>query len=520
MPRGAQAGIRLALAPPSSWLEPDGAIELGNRGNYTVPVARFWYALLLAALASAACAGQPTGTVLPGGVSTSTPSTTPAPRLAATLSPGATPLATPVTAPGPTSGPSSPPTSTPVPIAALGSEPGETAASLSPAEVRGLTHLGVISALADLKSRLGEELNTVRALRAEEVIWRNSGLGCPEPDGLYLQVLTPGIKLLLSYQGREFDYRITGFHGLLCTQEETEAPLERRPLEGLWSTLARLPTARSEVAAAELNGKIYVLGGFGSGATANEEYDPATDTWRRRASIPSGVDHAAAASAGGKVYLMGGFDGRWGPVSDVWSYDPGSDSWSRLADLPTPRGALGAAVVAGEIYAIGGRGTAGDVGATERYDPATDSWEPRSSMPTPRDHIGVAAAGGKIYVAGGRLGTFARNLAATEEYDPASDTWVPKAPMPTPRSGIAAVESGGRVYVFGGESVEGAFDDSERYDPDGGAWLAMPPMPTARHGLAAVAVGDRIYVLAGGTQPGGSASGLNEVFIVLGNAGR
>src|SRR3989304_8527842 len=44
---------------------------------------------------------------------------------------------------------------------------------------------------------------------------------------------------------------------------------------GAWARLAPLPTARGEVAAAELSGKIYVVGGLGPGASAKEEYDPA-----------------------------------------------------------------------------------------------------------------------------------------------------------------------------------------------------------------------------------------------------
>ena len=89
--------------------------------------------------------------------------------------------------------------------------------------------------------------------------------------------------------------------------------------------------------------------------------------------------------------------------------------------------------------------------------------------------------------------------------------------MPTPRSGIAAATYEGRFYLFGGETVEGTFDENERYDPANGVWSAAPPMPTARHGLAAVALGSRIYLLAGGPTPGGSASALNEVFIVFAN---
>ncbi|MCH8351991.1 MAG: hypothetical protein IIB29_17230, partial [Chloroflexi bacterium] len=172
----------------------------------------------------------------------------------------------------------------------------------------------------------------------------------------YIQVLTPGIWLVVDYQEKEFDYRITGERWTLCRSGSTTNPLSQQPLDGLWTRLAPVPTPRAEVAAAELNGKIYVFGGFGAGARANEEYDIAADLWRKRAPIPQGVDHAAAVALDGKVYLIGGFNGRFQPVDTVWSYNPESDAWTPLADLPTPRGGLGAAVIAGKIYAVGGVG--------------------------------------------------------------------------------------------------------------------------------------------------------------------
>ena len=436
--------------------------------------------------------------------------------------------------PGPKSGtvPTSSLTQTPVlsPQLPDGTKPGEDSTptlvsiTLSAAEVRGLTELGFRSALADLKARIGEEIGSVSIVSAESVTWSDSSLGCPEPDGVYLQVLTPGIWVILNREGQEYDYRISGIHGRLCEEAQTEEaqtdePLDRKPLEGVWSRLADVPTARSEVAVAELNGKIYVLGGFGPGATANEEYDPATDSWRRRAQIPRGVDHAAAVGLGSSIYLIGGFDGRWGAVNNVWAYDPKADSWTAKADLPTPRGALGAAVVDGKMYAVGGTGRTGDVGTVEQYDPATNTWLARSPMPTARDHIAVAVNEGKLYVFGGRLGSFARNLATTEEYDPQGDTWRLRASVPTDRSGIGAGAYQGRIYVFGGEAVEGTFDENERYDLRVDAWQPAPDMPTARHGLGVAGVGNRIYVLAGGLTPGGSSSGLNEVFIVLSGSG-
>ena len=387
--------------------------------------------------------------------------------------------------------------------------------NLSAPEVQGLTHPGIRSAIADLQQRVGEELALIQISRAEQVTWADSSLGCPEPGLGYTQELSAGIWLVLSYQGQAFDYRITGVQGSLCTQAQQLEPLERQPLAGIWSRLAPLPTPRSEVAAAELNGKIYVFGGFGPGAVSNEEYDPKADTWRKRAPIPQGVDHGAAVALGGTIYLIGGFDGRFGPVNTVWAYDPETDSWAKKADLPTPRGALGAVAVDGKIYAIGGSGVGGDVGTTEQYDPVTDTWLSRSPMPTPRDHVAIAVVEGKIYVSGGRLGSFARNRSENEEYDPRTDTWAKKAPLPTARSGIAAAAVHGRIFVFGGEEVEGTFDTNERYSPGADSWETMPRLPTARHGLGAVALGDRVYAQAGGPTPGGSSSARNEVFIVI-----
>ncbi|MBI4338079.1 MAG: galactose oxidase [Chloroflexi bacterium] len=387
--------------------------------------------------------------------------------------------------------------------------------ALSAAELEGLMHQGVRTAVADLQRQIGGDPGQIRIVRAQEVTWRDTSLGCPEPGQGYLQVLTPGAWLILSFQGREYDYRIAGPQAFLCTRPEKTGPLEGRALDGFWSRLASAPTARSEVAVAELNGRIHVLGGLGPGATANEEYDPPTDTWRGRAPVPQRVDHAAAVATEGKLYFIGGFDGSFRPISSVWAYASQTDTWTRKADLPTPRGALSAAVVDGKIYAIGGRGPQGDVGTNEEYDPATDTWRSRSPMLTPRDHLAVVEVRGKVYAIGGRLGTFAQNLDDNEVYDPATDTWTRLDPLPTPRSGIAAAAVDGQIHVFGGEAVEGTFNANERYDPATNAWKTMPPMPTARHGLGAVALGDRIYTLAGGPTPGGSQSPLNEVFIVL-----
>ena len=55
--------------------------------------------------------------------------------------------------------------------------------------------------------------------------------------------------------------------------------VQKEPVEGA------APSERTEVAVAEVGGKIYVVGGFG-GQRELEIYDPAADRWSRGAAIP------------------------------------------------------------------------------------------------------------------------------------------------------------------------------------------------------------------------------------------
>jgi N-acetylneuraminic acid mutarotase len=294
--------------------------------------------------------------------------------------------------------------------------------------------------------------------------------------------------------------------------------LAQVPAPGRWTQGAAMPSSRTEVAVAEVDGKIYVVGGFG-GERELEIYDPAADRWSRGASFPREVHHAAAVGVNGKLYVIGGYVHDWAPTNALYEYDPANDRWRMAAPMPTPRGALAAAVIDGKIHAVGGVGGAGRVGrrsntnAHEIYDPASDKWSARAALPTPRDHLAAAAEGGRLYAIGGRIdGDYGRNLAANESYDPVADRWQPCAPLPTARSGIAASVLGGRIVVVGGEAPAGTFGQVEAYDPKSDSWTPYARMPTARHGLGSAIVGGKMYVISGGPTPGASASAANEIF--------
>jgi N-acetylneuraminic acid mutarotase len=302
------------------------------------------------------------------------------------------------------------------------------------------------------------------------------------------------------------------------------APPLLSPSPRSWRTLTPMPTPRSEVAVAELNRKIYVIGGFeedGSPSDKVEAYDPATDSWSEAAPLPEPRHHAAAFVFGTLVVVGGYEQGFDDPQSTIFQYNSALDSWSELNSLPRPRGGLGAADLLCDeqqflgacVYIIGGSDAEGrNIAAVDLNDP-NGVWMEGASLPTPRDHLAVVEADQRIYAIGGRRDTdFGRNLDANEMYDRHTNVWTSLAPLPTPRSGIAAAELDGRIYVFGGEGPTGTFSQNEAYDPATNTWETMPPMPTARHGLGAAVVDGTIYVIGGGRTPGGSVSDLNEAF--------
>jgi len=163
--------------------------------------------------------------------------------------------------------------------------------------------------------------------------------------------------------------------------------------QGRWHYRASLPHARSEVAVAEVSGKVYVIGGYADGFVdqpLNEEYDPTTNAWRGRAPMLRGLNHVGAVGLNGKLYCIGGFvEQNHSAVTDVSVYDPVSDKWQRLAPLPVPLGAVSVAVLDGKIHAVGGHDRE-SVGIHSDYDPSTNSWSELAPLPNPRDHMGLA----------------------------------------------------------------------------------------------------------------------------------
>jgi N-acetylneuraminic acid mutarotase len=308
------------------------------------------------------------------------------------------------------------------------------------------------------------------------------------------------------------------------TQPTVPTPPPAAP--GTWTTLAPMLQPRSEMAIADLGGKVYVIGGYPPGRIPSnvvQVYDPATDSWTLGPPTPVPLHHSHAVAVGGRLFLIGGeFDGAGTgrpPVylNTVYELDVAAGAWLPRAPMPTNRSGGGAGVIDGKIYVAGGRPPRGNDFAV--YDPAADRWTVLPMLPTARNHLAVDAIAGRLYVAGGRFDDVGSPLsAALEIFDPATGAWTPGASMPAGRAGVTSVAAYGCLYVFAGEGniadPQGMFHQTDAYDPRTNTWHAVSQMPTATHGLTHAAFLDgRIHIPGGSTNLGGNnGTTLHQVY--------
>jgi hypothetical protein len=136
------------------------------------------------------------------------------------------------------------------------------------------------------------------------------------------------------------------------------------PISNNWTVKAPMPTPRYLVAGAVINGQFYVVGGVnavtgGPPLSTLEVYNPVTDSWSTtNAPMPTPRAELAAAELGGHLYVIGGFTGTGRQLE---SFDPTLGVWTTRLEMPTARGTLAAAVLDDRFFAIGGTPAPGQV---------------------------------------------------------------------------------------------------------------------------------------------------------------
>ena len=229
-----------------------------------------------------------------------------------------------------------------------------------------------------------------------------------------------------------------------------------------------MPTARSGLASATVNGIVYAIGGADTAARSTnphlstvEAYAPATNTWSTKAALPTARSGLAATAVNGIIYAIGGDNAIaasasanvFNPLTTVEAYDPIGNTWTTKAPMPTAREQFAIAAVNGVIYVFGGlvpdASFVKSTTSVEAYNIGTNSWSAKAPLTTARESLSSAAVGGIVYVMGGRADAVPSDLALVEAYDPVANAWTTKAPMTVIRGGWS-VGVPGRVNLRGG----------------------------------------------------------------------
>jgi hypothetical protein len=243
------------------------------------------------------------------------------------------------------------------------------------------------------------------------------------------------------------------------------------PAADEWTPRALLPAPRHDLALVRVGRFLYAIGGIDAEGIAHADvwrWNRAADRWRAMPSLPQPLGGVAAAAVDGRIYVFG---------TQTYAWTPGEPAWATLPGPPNgqPNIDAAAATVAAEglIYLFG----EGVV-----YDPATGEFRPLAPVPNRNpDRFGAycgecggsAARGpdGRLYLAGGMIfGAVAQPSDDVWVYTPASDTWALAARTGGGTAYGTAVTSGDRLYALGGldpnfEPIRGAaaapFGDEE-----------------------------------------------------------
>jgi N-acetylneuraminic acid mutarotase len=297
--------------------------------------------------------------------------------------------------------------------------------------------------------------------------------------------------------------------------------------QAAWSEGRPVPSAMLEPAAAVVDGRLYLFGGFVTGARAHEYpaltrvaiYDPGADEWSAGLDLPEPVTHANAVVVDREVWSAGGFvgDDPGAAVATVRRFDTVARRWSAGPPLPRPVAGGTLALVGRTLHYVGGFDADRDTVVSTHWALDVDAaiaggararWLARAPLHVARGHLASAVVGGRLFAIGGQVrhDTDPVDLADVEVYEPESDAWRAVASLPTPRSHFEAATfvDHGRIVVVGGRNdtaslfIKGAgLADVLVYDPSSDRWATRPGLPVGIASPVALPVAGRLVVTAG-----------------------
>lgn len=250
-----------------------------------------------------------------------------------------------------------------------------------------------------------------------------------------------------------------------------------------WRPCKPMRTQRSYFGAESLHSRLYLFGGQNLDYKAlceTENFDCLRGEWMRGADLNVPRRNCAAAQVDGRIYALGGFDGSQ-ILNSVEAFDPRMKSWMPLEPMTTPRSSAAATTFNGQIWVNGG--TSGQrLRTAERYDPRANRWEQvRSDMIEVRSAAQACACLDRLYVVGGTDQN--QNIHSSLEcFNPeAGGAFSFRKSMQEPRMDFGCCVLSDSIMVGGGQRGE-VLSSTEFYRPELNDWQMGPSMLFPRYG--------------------------------------
>lgn len=264
-------------------------------------------------------------------------------------------------------------------------------------------------------------------------------------------------------------YAVGGWNGQ-ATQLDLVETIDDS-LTGKWIAAPPLIYARSQHTAVAAADRLFVLGGWSADTglvSAVEVFDG--NVWSTATHLPTPRREPAAAILQNKIVIAGGFNGRndsevEGYSDVVESYDWKLNQWQRLASLQHPRRGLTMVNVGDRLYAIGGYTLEdGFINVVERYDPLANMWETLTWKIAPRTWAASIVVDDSILIIGGYNREGFLNL--VERIDPRTGAVCHPPPLRYARSWLGAVVLKNGILTLGGEDKTGMVGTMEMINPN------------------------------------------------------
>ncbi|XP_076468972.1 beta-scruin-like [Babylonia areolata] len=223
----------------------------------------------------------------------------------------------------------------------------------------------------------------------------------------------------------------------------TKSTYRYDPNSERWDRASEMHCARAFHTVCVVGGRLYAIGGQDEEEevlNTAEVYSPKKNVWEPVSSMSECRVGACSAPLNGRVAVVGGYgsDSPEGPcpvlLSTEW-FDPASKKWQPGSNLRVPRAQGNLVAVGSKLYLLGGvtrnvcTGLLCSMRDVDRYDPSTQQWTHVTDLQISRHNAGAAALGTKVYVVGGVSTDVEEPLRSTECLDTNTNLWDPSVPL-------------------------------------------------------------------------------------------